>query len=146
MTFSYLHYQIMLTKSSTQMRPQCIDFSREMLHLLDHMVSDSEEPFNGVIWLLVCRPFTPFLALFGELLGSETEDAQERSLSLAAMERLPVFLKKMAARNSLAAKLERVAVTFVQHARSLVRPTSKLVFDHTPDVENADNSGSSPGC
>lgn len=77
---------------------------------------------------LICRPFTPFLILFGEILASGIDDSQEKELSLNAMERLPIFLKKMALRNSLAAKLERVAVTFVQHARSLVRPLGDQIL------------------
>lgn len=119
-TINYHYLRVLLAKSSSKMKRQCIESSRAMLHILDDMVSDSEEPFNGIIWQLVCRPFTPFLTLFGEILAWEDADAQEKELSLKAMERLPVFLNKMGLRNSLAAKLERVAVTFMQHARSIV--------------------------
>lgn len=49
-TFSYYHFQVLLAKSSSEKGKQCVDFSRKMLHILDDMVSDSEEPFNGIVW------------------------------------------------------------------------------------------------
>lgn len=92
-----------------------------MLHLLEHMVSDSEEPYNGIVWQLLCSPFTAFLALFGELLSNGRRESQENKEYLDAMEQLPIFLEKMSLRNSLAVKLERIAVVLVKHARSVIK-------------------------
>lgn len=93
-----------------------------MLGMLEKMVSDSEEPYNGLVWQLVCSPFTPFLILFREIL-SKTNDAASiahKRKCVESMEHVPDFLTKMSLRNSLAAKLKGTAVVFVQHARSLL--------------------------
>jgi hypothetical protein len=91
-----------------------------MLHLLPDLVSDSEEVYNGIVWQLVCCPFTPFLALFGEILANKGPKLEADWQALAAMQELPTFLKKMGVRNSLAAKLEHIAVVIVRHAESAV--------------------------
>lgn len=104
------------------MRTQCIDSSKQMLRLLEYMVSDFEEMYTGIVWQLLCGPFTPFLELFGEIISNGKGGPEESQDALAAMEVLPVFLRKMSSGNSLAAKLERIAVVFVQHARSVMHP------------------------
>ncbi|KAL9089772.1 MAG: hypothetical protein Q9165_005566 [Trypethelium subeluteriae] len=86
------------------------------------MVSDSEEVYNGIVWQLVCNPFTPFLILFGEILSNGRGETEENEEALAAMEKLPTYLSKMSVRNSLAAKLQRVATILMQHARSVINP------------------------
>ena len=100
-----------------------------MLRLLENMVSDSEEPYNGMVWHFLCGPFTPFLDLFGELLSNGKGDAKENKETLAAMKQLPVFLKKMSPRNPLAAKLERIATVLVQHANSVIQPQGRRVSE-----------------
>lgn len=104
------------------MRTQCIDSSKQMLRLLEYMVSDFEELYIGIVWQLLCGPFTPFLELFGEIVSNGKGGSEENQDALAAMEQLPVYLRKMSSRNSLAAKLERIAVVFVQHAKSVMHP------------------------
>lgn len=121
-SFHYEYLFILLARSSTGMRARRIESSKRMLHLLGSMASDSEEPYNGMVWHLLCGPFTPFLDLFGELLSNGKGDIEENKEALAAMEQLPVFLDKMSSRNSLAAKLERIAMVLVQHARSVIHP------------------------
>ncbi|KIX98383.1 uncharacterized protein Z520_05684 [Fonsecaea multimorphosa CBS 102226] len=118
--FQYEYLYILLARSSTRMRAQCTDSSKRMLQLLADMVSESEVPANGMVWHLLCAPFTPFLDLFGDLLSNDKGGSEENKEVLAAMEQLPVFLEKMSSRNSLAAKLKSVAVVLVQHARSVV--------------------------
>lgn len=124
--FIYLYLRILLARASSQMRPQCIDFSKQMLHLLKHMVSDFEELYTGIAWNLICAPFTPFLELFGEIVLNGKGVSNENREALAAIEQLPVYLSKWRLRNSLAAKLERIAVTFVQHARSVLDPRDSI--------------------
>ncbi|KAF2725820.1 hypothetical protein K431DRAFT_327429 [Polychaeton citri CBS 116435] len=132
-SFIYHYLKILLTRSVPHMKTQCIDSSKQMLHLLQYMVSDSEEPYNGIVWQLVCSPFTPFLALFGEILSSEKRESVENEEVLAAMGHFPIFLGKMSLRNSLALKLESVAVTFMQHAKSMLASaaTNVLLESHT---------------
>ena len=133
MDSGYHLLQVLLYRARSRMRTQCLDASIRMLELLEVMVSDSEEPYNGIIWQLMCSPFTPFLILFGEILANGSIEAAEKERFLAAMERFPDFLAKMSLRSSLATKLERVAVVFVEHARSVIhqgKPTS-LFFVQT---------------
>ena len=112
---------ILLSRSSSQRKRQSVESSKHMLHLLEDMVSDSEESYNGIVWHLVCSPFTAFLALFGEILSNNERGSEEHRDALIAMEKLPVFLRNMGFRNSLAAKLERTATVLVQHARTVVQ-------------------------
>jgi hypothetical protein len=72
------------------------------------------------VWQLVCCPFTPFLVLFGEILANKGPKQEADWQALAAMQELPAFLRKMGVRNTLAAKLERIAVVIVRHAESVV--------------------------
>lgn len=130
-SFSYYYLLILLARSSSQMRTQCIDSSKRMLGLLENMVSDSEEPYNGIVWQLLCCPFTPFLALFGDILSNGKGETEDNKNTLAALEQLPVFLSKMSLRNSLAVKLERIAVVFVQHARSVIHPQGTCASDRS---------------
>ncbi|EMC92685.1 hypothetical protein BAUCODRAFT_151097 [Baudoinia panamericana UAMH 10762] len=119
--FQIDYIRVLLTRSSARLRGQCIEASKRMLNKLDELVSDSEEPFNGIVWQLVCCPFTPLLVCFGEVISSSQGVSNDNQAILQAMERLPPFLKKMSVRNSLAAKLERIAEVIVKHARSVVR-------------------------
>lgn len=115
------HYLLVtLGRASSDMKAETTQSAKEMLYLLRDLVSDSEEVYNGIVWQLVCCPFTPFLTLFGEILANKglRQDADRQALE--AMQELPTFLKKMSLRNTLAAKLERIAVVIVQHAESVV--------------------------
>ena len=101
------------------MRAQCIELSKQLLHLLEYLVVDSDEPYVSMVRHLV--PFTAFLELFGEIVAGKSE-IREKLDALVAMEKLQVFLYEMRSRNSLAVKLERIADVFVQHAKSVMRP------------------------
>ncbi|KIW99154.1 uncharacterized protein Z519_00817 [Cladophialophora bantiana CBS 173.52] len=125
--FQYEYLFILLARSSTQMRAQCIESSKRMLRLLQNMVADSEAPSDGMAWHLLCGPFTPFLDLFGELISNGKGESDENKEALAAMENLPVFLGKMSPRSSLAAKLEQVALVLVQHARYVTHPRARRI-------------------
>jgi hypothetical protein len=135
---------------TSPMWTRCIDASKKMLHVLEHLVSDSEEGFNGyvspvernttvlavvltqasIIWQLVCGPFVPFLLLHSVILLNGKGGSEENQEALAAMERLPVFLKEMSIRNSLARKLEKVAVVFVKQARVAVPSVTSGTVPH----------------
>jgi len=113
------HYLlVLLGRSSGNLEPETISHAKEMLYLLKYLVSDSEEVYNGIVWQLVCCPFTPFLALFGQILDNKGDVDRNNVEALAAMKELPVFLEAMGRRNTLAAKLTAVARTFVKHAES----------------------------
>lgn len=85
------------------------------------MVSEFEGMYTGIEWNILCSAFTPFLELFGEIASNGEGASEENQDALAAMERLPAYLGKRSSHNSLAAKLERIAVVFVEHAKSMVK-------------------------
>jgi hypothetical protein len=115
------HYLlVLLGRSSGKLESETISHAKEMLYLLKYLVSDSEEVYNGIVWQLVCCPFTPFLALFGQILDNKGDARRDNVEALAAMKELPVFLEAMGRRNTLAAKLTDVARIFVKHAESSV--------------------------
>lgn len=124
MNSGYLYLSILLTRTCPELRKDCILQSREMLCLLEDMVAHSEEVYNGIIWTLLCWPFTPFLILFGEVLTHGASNMQQARQSLEAMEHLPAFLSQMGKRNALARELEVTASTLLSHARSVVYPTA----------------------
>lgn len=116
------HYLlVILGRASSDMKSETTQSAIEMLNLLQDLVSDSEEVYNGIVWQLVCCPFTPFLFLFGEILANKEADQGSSTTSLRAMTELPAFLNKMGVRNTLAAKLERIAATILQHAESVIQ-------------------------
>jgi hypothetical protein len=117
------HYLlVLLGRSHGKLERETISHAKEMLYLLKHLVSDSEEVYNGIVWQLVCCPFTPFLALFGQILDNKGAVRRDNMEALAAMKELPVFLKAMGRRNTLASKLLMIADVFVEHAESVVNP------------------------
>jgi hypothetical protein len=118
------HYLlVLLGRSSGKLEPETITHAKEMLYLLKYLVSDSEEVYNGIVWQLVCCPFTPFLALFGQILDNKGDMRRDNVEALTAMKELPVFLEAMGRRNTLAAKLTDVARIFVKHAEASVHPS-----------------------
>lgn len=118
--FNRRYLLVLLDRSCGKLEPETITHAKEMLYLLKYLVSDSEEVYNGIVWQLVCCPFTPFLTLFGEILNKKNAIQGGDMEALAAMRNLPVFLEEMGRRNTLAARLTDVARIFVKHAESLV--------------------------
>lgn len=94
-SFTYHYLFILLTRYSSERRAQCIESSKRTLHLLDKMISDTEESYNGVVWQIICGSSTPFLTLFGEMISNAKGGTQENKDTLAAMEQLPTYLSKM---------------------------------------------------
>lgn len=135
--FQYHYILILLCRASPTFRQRAISSSKQMLLLLELMVSDSEEPFNGIVWQLVCTPFTAFLTLFTNIISRSRlqQSAQEHAEALKAMERLPAYLGKMSLRSSLAKKLERVAGTLLEHAKSITGSlaTSRSANAYAPE-------------
>lgn len=86
--------------------------------LLDKLVSDSNEVYNGVIWALLYCPFSPFFILFGDVLSKG--NAASKRQSLEAMEKLPEFMEKMAPRHPQAGKLYHISISLVKQARSIL--------------------------
>lgn len=150
------HYLlVILGRASSDMNSETTQSANEMLYLLQDLVSDSEEVYNGIVWQLVCCPFTPFLFLFGEILANKEADQESSTSALRAMQELPTFLKKMGVRNTLAAKLERIAVVILQHAESVVqtryrtyrprlRPRMDTKTDHRFDIDHDFSTATGP--
>ena len=122
--FHFLYLDILLTRSAAETKEQCLGASTRMLHLLQHMAPDSREPYHPVIWQLICCPFTPMLMLFRELISKGEGNLEQKRAGLLAMERLPTYLKALSSRNSLAARLQGIALVLVQHARSVMQSGS----------------------
>nr|POF26369.1 putative transcriptional regulatory protein c11d3.07c [Quercus suber] len=120
--FQYYWLSLLLKQSSVRWKSQCIKLSKSMLSLLEQLVSDSEEPYNGIVWHLVCSPFTPFFNLFGFMLSNGQGDSKGNKEAFAAMEQLPAFLEKMSVRNSLAAKLNHKEDNSMVAESNLVLP------------------------
>lgn len=120
--FNRRYLLVLLGRSSGKLDSDTISHAKEMLYLLKYLVSDSEEVYNGIVWQLVCCPFTPFLALFGQIVENKFGVHRDGVEALAAMKELPVFLEAMGRRNTLASKLHLIADVFVRHAESVVNP------------------------
>jgi hypothetical protein len=131
--FQYHYHCCVLLRSQRKWRADCVKSSRAALSLLDGLVSDSNEVYNGVVWGLLYCPFTPFFVLFGDVLSSK--DMASRKLSLEAMHCLPEFMEKMAPRHPQAAKLHRICISLVQQARSVL--VDKLETGQTVPNEGA---------
>lgn len=119
-TFQYNYLTLLLTRSSLRLRSRGITASKSMLTTLDALVTDSQEVFNGIVWQLVCCPFTAFLTLFGESVSGRQQDPEEQQALLESMQQLPSFLEKMGKTNTLAARLHPIAQVLMQHARDAV--------------------------
>lgn len=118
MEFHFLHLRILLTRCSSQMHEQCLDASRRMLLLLRGMAPESRQPYHPIIWQLICCPFTPFFILFRELISKDIHGgSEENGEALAAMDRLPGYLRALSSRNPLAADLENIAIILIRRAR-----------------------------
>nr|OQO15540.1 hypothetical protein B0A51_15262 [Rachicladosporium sp. CCFEE 5018] len=109
-----------LARNSANMKSESISSSIKMLQILPALVSDSEEVYNGIIWMMVCSPFTAFLTLFGEVVSGSSIQSADHTVAIEAMEILPVFLNRMGIRNSLAAKLENVATVLLAHVKKVL--------------------------
>ncbi|OQO11643.1 hypothetical protein B0A48_03370 [Cryoendolithus antarcticus] len=118
--FYHHHLLILLARNSGNMKSESVSSSIKMLQVLPALVSDSEEVYNGIIWMMVCSPFTAFLTLFGEVVSASRTESTDHGAAIEAMEILPVFLNAMGVRNSLAAKLENVATVLLAHAKKAV--------------------------
>jgi hypothetical protein len=110
------------------------------LLLLDGLVSDSNEVYNGVVWGLLYCPFTPFFVLFGDVLSKGDADVKKHSLD--AMERFPDFLRQMAPRHPQAARLHKIAVSLLETARSTL--VEKLEDKQIPMDEDAAAAATQP--
>ncbi|KAL2830982.1 hypothetical protein BJY01DRAFT_254439 [Aspergillus pseudoustus] len=133
--FHFTHLKILLTRSAACMEDTCLDASIRMLHLLQDMAPESNEPYHPILWQLVCCPFTPLLIIFCDIASNNTTASRtldQKKSALAAMEQLPIFLQGISRRSSLATKLERIASSFVQHARSVI---SRLDAAVIPEAE-----------
>lgn len=93
-----------------------------MLRLLDTIVPDFDDPFNGVgvLWQMLYCPFTPFFILFGKVLTEGDQHPERCREALEAMDHLPRFLGAMSIRVRQSNKLKSIALTFVKHGRAIL--------------------------
>ncbi|KAK5116123.1 hypothetical protein LTR62_008449 [Meristemomyces frigidus] len=126
--FIYYHLTILLTRGCERSSEECTSMCQKMLHLLAEYDPNFDDPFNGigVLWQLLYVPFTPFFVLFGRIVSDCKQHPERCRQALQAMERLPAFLKVMSGRLQQAGKLEPIAITFIDHARSLLDKRNRL--------------------
>ena len=105
---------MLLTRKRSQWKDQCLHSSREALFLLDGLVSDSGDVYNGVVWQLLYCPFTPFFVLFGAILSRDSPISKQ--LSFEAMQCLPRFMEKMKSRHPQASKLYHISCSLTEEA------------------------------
>lgn len=116
--FHYNYLTVLLIRSKPTLREECVSASQRALFLLNDLVSDSNEVYNGIVWALLYCPFTPFFVLFGHVLSTRKISSNERSLE--AMEKLSTFLARMRPRHPRAAKLQTIAAALVKYARAVL--------------------------
>lgn len=116
-TFQHSYLTLLLARSSPDLRSRGLEAAKKLLSTLKSLVSDSQEVYNGIVWHLVCCPFTAFLTLYGEVVSGRIITTQDERSALTDMQQLPAYLAKMAEKNSLAAKLRPIAETLMKHAR-----------------------------
>lgn len=133
-SFQYHYHCCVLLRSQRKWRQECLESSRAALSLLDGLVSDANEVYNGVIWALLYCPFTPFFVLFGDVLAKGKPDSKKHSLE--AMERFPEFLRKMAPRHPQAARLHKISASLLDTAKSSL--VDKSENKQIPTDEDAD--------
>jgi len=136
--FQYYYYTVLLIRSRPALQEACISSAQQALFSLEDLVSDSSEVYNGVIWVLLYCPFTPFFILFGQIISTGSNSSSRQSLK--AMESMSSFLQQMESRHPQAAKLRTIAVTFVQYAQQIfARPSTT-----TPERVHAARTESTP--
>lgn len=50
LTFQYFHLVVYLTKADKQSHNTCLAAARSAISMLDRLVSDSNQVFNGIVW------------------------------------------------------------------------------------------------
>ncbi|KAF2651823.1 hypothetical protein K491DRAFT_76481 [Lophiostoma macrostomum CBS 122681] len=120
----FLHHyiQVMLYRAYPGTRSNCVMSSKAMLRVLEHLVSDGDEPYMLSVWQLLCCPFTPFLELFSEILSNGQGASEGNQETLATMQLLLTYLHTMSPSHTLATKLERIAEVFVRQAEAVIDP------------------------
>ena len=136
--FQYNYLCVLLLRSRPALRDACIACSQQALFLLEDLVSDSSEVFNGVIWIILYCPWTPFFILFGEILSKGSTPSSR--LSLKALETMSSFLLQMDSRHPQAAKLRAIAVTFVQYAQQAIAKPSNETGKQTTAAQVSDDT------
>ena len=127
MEFQYNYQTVQLLRSQQRWKIRCLEAARRALHILEHLISDSEEVYNGVVWALLYCPFTPCMVLLSDVINGSSE--KSRTSSLEAISKLPPFLEQMTSHHPLAGRLLPVSKRiqgFAEHAIMLTPSTKHL--------------------
>lgn len=131
--FQFDFLSVLLTLPCKELRDHSTRVARQMLASLDDTTWEAvegEQPYPGFMWQLLFGSLNPFLALFGGILSKGEADLEQNREALEAMEHLPPFLRKMSPRYPFAAKLESIAVRFVEHTRAMLGHQGEPPFHH----------------
>ncbi|KAE8445521.1 hypothetical protein EG329_013284 [Mollisiaceae sp. DMI_Dod_QoI] len=119
--FQYHHLVVYLMRGDKNNERTCLESARTAVSLLEHLVSNSGQVFNGIIWLLLYQPFTPYFALFSNIISHPTSPTCFKDLQ--CLRQVVLYFLQMNNNHPSAAKLEKVAETFTRLAEIYVRHT-----------------------
>jgi len=117
--FQYHHLMVFLTRADNNSKKTCLDSARAAISLLDKLVSNSEQVFNGIVWQLLYQPFTPYFVLFANIISNPTSPNCFKDLQL--LRQVVLYFLQMHNNHPSARKLERIAETFTRLAEAYVR-------------------------
>ncbi|ESZ91147.1 hypothetical protein SBOR_8481 [Sclerotinia borealis F-4128] len=117
--FQYHHSVVYLTRSSKQNHELCLFSARVAIKMLEKLVQNSNEVFNGILWQLLYYPFMPYFVLFCNIIADPHSPKCFEDLQL--LRKVVYFFLRMHTQHRSARKLEQIAETFTRLAESFVR-------------------------
>lgn len=125
MSFQYHHLIVLLTRHSDSDHKICVQAARDAISKLDKLVSTSAQVYNGVVWQLLYYPFTPFFALFGNIIRAPL--ATSVSSDINHLWATKIYFAKMTSSGNMAGKLEKISEVFCSLARMYVEESGRKV-------------------
>lgn len=116
--FRYHSLIVFLSRRRIADRGGCLASARRALALLESLVSNSSQVYNGIVWQLLYFPFTHFFILFGYILSEPRSVECTRDLSL--LRSTVSFFELMKHNHPTASELQKIAKTFANLAEKYV--------------------------
>ncbi|TAQ85767.1 hypothetical protein B7494_g5913 [Chlorociboria aeruginascens] len=110
---------VYLTRSEKLYQSTCLKAARFAIFLLDRLVSNSNEVFNGIVWQLLYSPFMPYFVVFTNIISDPHSSQCFDDLKL--LRQVVLYFLQMDGNHKSACKMERVAETFISLAKAYVR-------------------------
>ncbi|KAH7309770.1 hypothetical protein B0I35DRAFT_440592 [Stachybotrys elegans] len=118
MKFQHLHMTVLILKKFAFNDGRLVAAARNALGLLRHLISTSEQVYNGVVWQLLYYPFTSFFVLFKHIVTSSQPSRIQEDLDLlaAVVSYFNSMSLRLASLASVSRRLERTASIFYRAA------------------------------